>query len=143
MPQGITAALCRHIPFCVDYECGAGVDKVACPSECHARPWYSSMQRVQCCCRVLYSGDIFFTVCLVGYAEDVAPWDSRGAVLKIVCRTHPVSNKKFSLGQNYSGVFLFFLIIFHFCYYCGMNSTAVPRIIYLHSTYLYKYQVLI
>ena len=63
-------------------------------------------------------------------------------MLKIVCRTHPVSNKKFSLGQNYSGFFLFFLLIFNFCYYCGMSS-IVPRIIYLHYTYLYKYQVLI
>ena len=66
----------------------------------------------------------------------------RGAVLKIVCRTHYFSNKKFSPGQNYSGFFLFFLLMFHFYYYyCCMNN-VVLRIIYLHYTYyLYKYQV--
>ena len=30
-------------------------------------------------------------------------------------------------------------IVFHFHYYCCMNS-VVPRIIYLHYNYLYKYQ---
>ena len=64
----------------------------------------------------------------------------RGAVLKIVCRTQLFSSTNFSLCQSYSGFFLFFSSMFLLSYYCCMHS-VVPRIIYLHYTNLYMYQV--